>query len=80
MLTRVDAGLTFMRCDTSQLPLETQNLDPAIAAYNGMQIVDVSNSHPIKWAFIDIMTQRMKDARRERRSTERRLTWCVVCS
>ena len=55
-----------MRCDVSQLPMESQNWDPGMAAYNGMQMVDMYHNHPIKWAFCHILIVRMK-ARSKRR-------------
>jgi len=57
-----------MRCDVTQLPLQSQHRDPAVAAYNGMQMVDMQHNHPIKWAFSHLLIAHMKA--RQRRANQ----------
>eukprot|EP01029_Cantina_marsupialis_P017283 TRINITY_DN3875_c0_g1_i3.p1 TRINITY_DN3875_c0_g1~~TRINITY_DN3875_c0_g1_i3.p1 ORF type:complete len:2705 (+),score=687.62 TRINITY_DN3875_c0_g1_i3:85-8199(+) len=53
-------GVTFMRADVSQLPLESEQKDPVIAAYNGMLMLDMQSNHPMKTMFIRLLSNARK--------------------
>eukprot|EP01029_Cantina_marsupialis_P013386 TRINITY_DN2960_c0_g1_i6.p1 TRINITY_DN2960_c0_g1~~TRINITY_DN2960_c0_g1_i6.p1 ORF type:complete len:1554 (+),score=360.57 TRINITY_DN2960_c0_g1_i6:98-4759(+) len=52
VMTVLFFGITFMRSDVSQLPTESENLDPVTAAFNGLLMIDMSHNHPIKSSFL----------------------------
>eukprot|EP01029_Cantina_marsupialis_P017281 TRINITY_DN3875_c0_g1_i1.p1 TRINITY_DN3875_c0_g1~~TRINITY_DN3875_c0_g1_i1.p1 ORF type:complete len:2721 (+),score=949.87 TRINITY_DN3875_c0_g1_i1:227-8389(+) len=57
-------GVTFMRADVSQLPLESEHKDPVTAAYNGMLMLDMQNNHPMKSVFIRLLVTFRKNRKR----------------